>query len=401
MKYSIVLPTLNGGDYLKEVIKKYLKFTRDDVEFIVSDNLSDDGTYEFLSNLNDTRFKIIQPDKRLTLNTHLEFAYKHATGEWQSHIGDDDILIKNHFEIKDFMIKEYECEVYRFNHYRYHWPSQQNNFRGQIDDFNFKMDIQVFSAKDYYKYLLSQKSIGGGSDWLIKKSIKEQVIEKIGYYAAENVEFFSSRSSCYYADKVCVIDAPIYIMGRAPKSSATQVFQNKSSRKSNQYQESFEWKNRLEFSPFPTRTVASISLNASLNCFSKLKISHSFAWQYWIEKVVHDFRKLKKRGMVNHSLFNEILEGFIYGIKHKSARGNVSILFWINIFLKFPLVIINKFIKKNKEFDDNIDVIKRHENVFENIKLEDMPLNNLKSISKLSDILKPEMVIDTDNLIKK
>ena len=44
MKYSIVLPTLNGGDYLKEVIKKYLKFTRDDVEFIVSDNLSDDGT---------------------------------------------------------------------------------------------------------------------------------------------------------------------------------------------------------------------------------------------------------------------------------------------------------------------------------------------------------------------
>ena len=67
MKYSIVLPTLNGGDYLKEVIKKYLKFTRDDVEFIVSDNLSDDGTYEFLSNINDTRFKIIQPDKRLTL----------------------------------------------------------------------------------------------------------------------------------------------------------------------------------------------------------------------------------------------------------------------------------------------------------------------------------------------
>ena len=121
-------------------------------------------------------------------------------------------------------------------------------------------------------------------------------------------------------------------MGRTPKSSATQVFQNKSSRKSNQYQASFEWKNRLEFSPFPTRTVASISLNASLNCFSKLKINHSFAWQYWIEKVVHDFRKLKKRGMVNHSLFNEILDGFIYGIKHRSARGNVSILFWINIF---------------------------------------------------------------------
>ena len=51
-----------------------------------------------LTNIN-TRFKIIQPDKRLTLNTHLEFAYKH-TGEWQSHIGDDDILIKNHFELK-------------------------------------------------------------------------------------------------------------------------------------------------------------------------------------------------------------------------------------------------------------------------------------------------------------
>ena len=72
-----------------------------------------------------------------------------------------------------------------------------------------------------------------------------------------------------------------------------------------------------------------------------------------------------------------------------------------NFFFKLPLIKLNKLINKNGEFDENIDVIKRHENVFENIKLEDTTLNNLKSISKLSDILKPEMIMGRDNLIKK
>lgn len=391
MKYSVVLPTLNGGDHLKDVIQQYLKFKREDIEFIVSDNLSDDGTFEFLSSINDSRFKIIQPHKRLTLNQHLDFAYKYATGEWQSHIGDDDILISNNFEIKDFLINTFNCEVFKFNHYRYHWPSELNNFEGQIDDYNFKLDIQVFNANDFYKYMLSQKRIGGGSAWLVKKSIKEKVINKIGYYAAENVEFFSSRASCFFAEKVCSVDAPIYIMGRSPKSSGSQVFQKRSSRKLNLYKESFEWKNRLEFSPFPTRTVASISLNASLNCFSKLKTNYNFDWSYWVENIIHDYLKLKKRGQSSHSILSEVFKGFIYGMQHRHARANISILSWLLVFIKLPLIVLKKLFKISIIHNNHIKNFDKFENIFNFKNANNMTSYNLKSISELSEKLKLEI----------
>ena len=386
MKYSVVLPTLDGGDYLKQIIQKYLKFKRDDIEFIVSDNLSNDGTFEYLSKLNDSRFKIFQPNEKLTLHHHLDFAYSHATGEWQSHIGNDDILLENNFEIKDFLIEKFNCEVFKFGYYRYHWPDELNSFKGHIDDFNFKMGVQVFDGKDFYRYLIGNKSIGGGGSWLVKKNIKEDVIAKAGYYAAEGVEFFAYRSSCFFAKQVCVIDAPIYIMGRAPISSGAQLFNKKSSRKEHTFSENFEWVKRLNYSPFPTRTVATVSLNGALNSNSKFKVNSKFNWLYWINAVIHDFRKLQSRNRTNRSLFSELLSGFMYGIKNRNARGNISIFSWLFIYLRLPYLMIVKLLNKDKKLEVSIDYIEKVDQVFDYMEPKEVILNNLESITELSKI---------------
>ena len=118
-KYSIILPVRNGGQYVKECVNGILHQSYKDFNFIVLDNYSTDGTFEWLQSLTDSRLKIIPSTKSLTIEENWGRITTIEKNEFISLIGHDDILLPNFLEVIDGLIKTYPDATLYHTHFNY------------------------------------------------------------------------------------------------------------------------------------------------------------------------------------------------------------------------------------------------------------------------------------------
>jgi len=90
IKLSIFIPVYNEAAYLEQCIASLQSNHSAAFEVILSDNHSNDGTYENLQSINDSRFKIVRPPRKLSPLKHHWFAFNHCKGEYVFFIGGDD-----------------------------------------------------------------------------------------------------------------------------------------------------------------------------------------------------------------------------------------------------------------------------------------------------------------------
>lgn len=134
-KYSIVIPTLNGYNGLKVTIPYILSSVEGDFEVVVSVNHSNDETLSFLQKIPDVRLRVVQPSMKLPHSEHLNFAYSHARGEWMGHIGDDDLIFPNRFQLLDEIVES--CDLVVGDSIRYVWPGNLIEKENTISDNGF------------------------------------------------------------------------------------------------------------------------------------------------------------------------------------------------------------------------------------------------------------------------
>jgi glycosyltransferase involved in cell wall biosynthesis len=92
---SIVIPTRARIETLRSCLKTCVEQDFDRCEFVVSDNVSNDGTEDLVRDIcrSDARFKYFNPGRRLGMAENYEFALSKAQGRYIGYIGDDDGLI--------------------------------------------------------------------------------------------------------------------------------------------------------------------------------------------------------------------------------------------------------------------------------------------------------------------
>jgi len=90
IKLSIFIPVYNEAAYIEQCIVSLQSNHSAEFEVILSDNHSNDGTYENLQSINDSRFKIVRPPRKLSPQKHHWFAFNHCKGEYVFFIGGDD-----------------------------------------------------------------------------------------------------------------------------------------------------------------------------------------------------------------------------------------------------------------------------------------------------------------------
>ena len=100
-KYSIIIPSRNGGEYLPYCVKTIINQEYDNYELILSDDHSTDGTRAYLSALVHPNVTIINPPEGLSMTEHWEWALSHARGEWLIFVGQDDGLQPYFFRLAD------------------------------------------------------------------------------------------------------------------------------------------------------------------------------------------------------------------------------------------------------------------------------------------------------------
>lgn len=92
LKFSILIPTYNGGDVLGKTLKSLLSQSFVNYEIIVQDDVSNDNTEGVVKSFGDERIKFYRNEKNLGYPGNLEEVRKKASGDIIYLMGQDDIL---------------------------------------------------------------------------------------------------------------------------------------------------------------------------------------------------------------------------------------------------------------------------------------------------------------------
>lgn len=97
-KISVVMSVYNGMPFLPDAVKSILMQTYKNFEFIIVDDASIDGTWNYLKSLQDKRLKLIKNRKNLGLAASLNIALRQAEGDYIARMDADDINLPQRFE---------------------------------------------------------------------------------------------------------------------------------------------------------------------------------------------------------------------------------------------------------------------------------------------------------------
>jgi hypothetical protein len=96
-KVSVVMSVLNGEAFLRPAVDSVLHQTFPDLELIVIDNASTDGTASILDSYDDPRIVRLNNEQVLTLTQSLNLGLKTARGDYVARLDADDVALPERF----------------------------------------------------------------------------------------------------------------------------------------------------------------------------------------------------------------------------------------------------------------------------------------------------------------
>jgi glycosyltransferase involved in cell wall biosynthesis len=90
-KVSVCIPSYNGAQFIGETIKSVLDSVHPNIELIINDDASTDGTLDVIESFNDGRISIYQNAQNLGVVANWNMAVTRATGDYVSLLNHDDL----------------------------------------------------------------------------------------------------------------------------------------------------------------------------------------------------------------------------------------------------------------------------------------------------------------------
>ena len=148
MKFSVLLPTRNGGKYLKSCIESVLSQDYKDMELIVFDNANTDNTAEVVNSYsNDKRLKYYRTDSVVDVTENWNNALKKSSGDYVLMMGDDDFLLPGYFDTLDKIIKENDFpDGISYFGYTFIYPDAVDNKEGYYLDPHYDYEKKLMDS---------------------------------------------------------------------------------------------------------------------------------------------------------------------------------------------------------------------------------------------------------------
>lgn len=116
MKFSVLLPTRNGGPYLANCIRSVLNQDYGDLELVISDNANTDSTPAVIASFAaDPRVKILRLERAVPVTDNWNNALAAASGDYLLMLGDDDLVLPGYFSRMEHILEKHghpECVLY-------------------------------------------------------------------------------------------------------------------------------------------------------------------------------------------------------------------------------------------------------------------------------------------------
>jgi glycosyltransferase involved in cell wall biosynthesis len=110
---SIVTGTLNRKHFLPLLINNTV-LSSDKVELILVDGGSEDGTIEYINNLNHDRIKLIKIGQRSSYPHYMNIGIRESKYEWVAQWNDDVILFDNWEMVLKELEENYDLYIFKW-----------------------------------------------------------------------------------------------------------------------------------------------------------------------------------------------------------------------------------------------------------------------------------------------
>nr|VFK23320.1 MAG: Glycosyl transferase family 2 [Candidatus Kentron sp. MB]VFK28447.1 MAG: Glycosyl transferase family 2 [Candidatus Kentron sp. MB]VFK74257.1 MAG: Glycosyl transferase family 2 [Candidatus Kentron sp. MB] len=123
MIISIIIPTRERAVYLRESVRTALQIPDRDIEIVVSDNASTDGTRQVMEEIFDPRVKYVNTGRRVSMRENFEFGMRNSNGDYVIFFGDDDGILPRQFKFLRRILEDERPDVLRWNIPGFGWPN--------------------------------------------------------------------------------------------------------------------------------------------------------------------------------------------------------------------------------------------------------------------------------------
>lgn len=126
-KVSILTSCYNSRPFLEGCAKSILGQNYGDFEWVVVDDFSDDGSYEYLRSLQDSRVKLLRNDKRMYCASSYNRAVQECSGDICGVVDSDDALVAGSIETLVKLYQKYPSIGYIYT--QHYWCDKHMNIK--------------------------------------------------------------------------------------------------------------------------------------------------------------------------------------------------------------------------------------------------------------------------------
>ena len=230
---SIVIPTKNRYECLKEVLTTLQSYEHPHVEYIVQDNSDDNSVIlNFISDLNDDRVKYFYEKENLSVVANSDKAILNSIGRYICFIGDDDMIIDNIMDVVNDMERGNISSVIQ-NPVVFYWlgitfkyvnktqlPGSFLISRSLSSDW-----IKIDTKKELNRIIeLGGTSIGNLPKvyhGIVRRDLLDKVYNSCGtFFPGPSPDMASSTALAHFTDTCYFIDTPFSISGKSAISTS-------------------------------------------------------------------------------------------------------------------------------------------------------------------------------------
>jgi glycosyltransferase involved in cell wall biosynthesis len=227
VRFSVLIPTRNGGEFLPDVLRSALS-QNGDFEVVVSDNANTDDTAQVLSSYADhERLVVVRSDKVLSVTENWMQALHAARGDYLLMIGDDDLLLPGFFGRMDAVLARHaDPDCVTFNGYTYvapgsfeseapaYWSSQHFDLGPLRPERELARGERLGIVRDMFRF-----KVRFPLNMQLTIFSRNAVAAVPGdFFRAPFPDHFALNSMLLRAGRVVVTDERLLVVGVSPKS---------------------------------------------------------------------------------------------------------------------------------------------------------------------------------------
>lgn len=224
---SILIPTRNRAEYLKYAIRSALNVPCDNMEIIVSENHSQDYSWDVCLSYSDPRLHVYRPEKPLPMHENFEFLLKKSCGTWVTFIGDDDAVMPHCCEHLSYLTNTYpQSEAIVSPRAYYFWDGCQQQYRDVAVSFTFKTGEKWQDSKKQLEralrceidYIFLPQMYSGGFH---RRSLINRVLRSQNglYFKSVSPDAYSALMACVHTYRYLEIALPLTWVGSSPHTA--------------------------------------------------------------------------------------------------------------------------------------------------------------------------------------